>query len=236
MIVSNRWKLAQNYEQNWWQNQAEKMDLSFYKGFADQVLEAIIPYLTIQPDTHILEIGSGAAGIITHLNSDYRFAIDPLEEFYSGIKKFSDYRDKNVIYKTGAGENLPFEKEFFDLIIIDNVLDHCDNPALVLDEVKRVLKKNGIVFLRQNTYHLWGKFIRIIMEFFKIDKGHPHTFTKRGLKKIISGKNFVILSSNRGSYLKTWLKEIKSRRLLDKIKALLLVNRDKVTLVLKRLP
>lgn len=234
MIESDRWKLAQNYEQNWWQNQAKKMDLSFYKGFAEQVLEAINPYFSINSDTHILEIGSGAAGIITHLNSDYRFAIDPLEDFYSRIKKFSDYRDKNVIYKNGVGENLPFEEKFFDLIIIDNVLDHCDNPALVLDEVKRVLKKNGVVFFRQNTYHHWGKFIRIIMEFFKIDKGHPHTFTKRHLKKLILEKNFTIISYKRGSYFKTWLKEIKSKRLLDKVKAILLVNRDKVTLVLKK--
>jgi SAM-dependent methyltransferase len=141
------------------------MDLSFYKGFADQVIEATKPFLKIEVNTRILEIGSGAAGIVTHLNSKYRFSVDPLEEFYSRVKKFADYRDKNVIYKKAVGEPLPFEGKQFDLIIIDNVLDHCDNPALVISEMKRVLKENGIVFLRQNTYHIWGKFIRMIMEF-----------------------------------------------------------------------
>jgi SAM-dependent methyltransferase len=233
MFDSNRWKLAQNYEKNWWEKQAEGMDLSFYKGFADQVTEVIKPFLKVVDTTRILEIGSGAAGIVTHLNSKYRWAVDPLEDFYADVKKFADYRDKNVIYKKALGESLPFEGKQFDLIIIDNVLDHCDNPALVISEMKRVLKENGIVFFRQNTYHIWGKFIRTIMEFFKIDKGHPHTFTKKSLIKLLTQSNFEILDYRRGGYFKTWLREIKSSRLIDKVKALLLVNRDKVTMVLK---
>lgn len=233
MLDSHRWKLAQNYEKNWWEKQSEEMDLSFYKGFANQVIEVIEPFLKIEENTRILEIGSGAAGIITHLNSKFRFAVDPLEDFYATIKKFADYRDKNVIYKKALGESLPFKEKHFDLIIIDNVLDHCDNPALVISEMKRVLRENGIVFFRQNTYHIWGKFIRTIMEFFKIDKGHPHTFTKKSLIKLLTQSNFEILDYRRGGYFKTWLREIKSSRLIDKLKALLLVNRDKVTMVLK---
>lgn len=142
MLDSHRWKLAQNYEKNWWEKQSEEMDLSFYKGFANQVIEVIEPFLKIEENTRILEIGSGAAGIVTHLNSKFRFAVDSLEDFYATIKKFADYRDKNVIYKKALGESLPFEEKQFDLIIIYNVPDHCDNPASVISEMKRVLKEN----------------------------------------------------------------------------------------------
>lgn len=234
MPDSNRWKLALTYEKDWWEKQAEGMDLSFYKGFADQLIEILTPFLKIEQTTHILEIGSGAAGIITHLNSDFRYAVDPLEDFYASVKKFASYRDKNVIYKKAVGELLPFEDKTFDLIIIDNVLDHCENPDLVIKEMKRVLKENGFVFFRQNTYHIWGKFIRIIMEFFTIDKGHPHTFTKKSIINLLSRSNFDIIDYKEGSYFKTWLKEIKSRRIIDKVKAILFVNRNKVTMLLRK--
>lgn len=235
MLESSRWKIAQDYEKRWWQNQADKMDLSFYKGFAEQVEETLKPFFKIDQNTRILEIGSGAAGIITHLISNYRYAIDPLEDFYSKQKKFSDYRDKQVNYQQAVGESLPFSINSFDFIIIDNVLDHCNNPLLVLSEVKRVLDSNGIVFFRQNTYHLWGKLIRELMEFFKIDKGHPHTFTKHKLFNILIRLNFEILYYKRGGYLKTWFKEFKSNRFIDKVKAFLFVNRDKVTIVLRKI-
>jgi len=230
----SRWKLAQEYERNWWLNKAETIYLEFYKNFAVEIIDLLKPYIEIQKETKILEIGSGAAGIITHLPSDYRFAIDPLEDFYASIPRYKNYRDKKVFYQTALGESLPFKSEQFDLIIMDNVLDHCDNPTQVLNEMKRVLKKNGILYFRQNTYHLWGRMIRNIMEFFLIDKGHPHTFAKKNLDKIFNQFGFKILYKNRDGYFATWKWEIKSKRLIDKIKAILLVNRDKYTLVLKK--
>lgn len=233
MTIIKRWNLAQNYEKNWWQKQSVNMDLSFYGRFAEQVKDAIKPFYNITSETNILEIGSGAAGIITHIQSNYRFAIDPLEDFYSTIEKFCNYRDKKVIYQKAVGEKLPFEDNFFDLIIIDNVLDHCDNPVKVLSEMKRVLKKDGIVFFRQNIYHPWGKFVRETMELFKIDKGHPFTFTKRQLLNIISDNHFKELSFIRNGYFNMWKRELTSKRFIDKVKALLLVNRDKITLVFK---
>jgi SAM-dependent methyltransferase len=231
----SRWKLAQEYERNWWLNQAEKIDLTFYKNFAIDIVDLLKPFIEIKSNTRVLEIGSGAAGIITHLQSDYRFAIDPLEDFYSSIPKYKNYRDKKVFYQTAVGENLPFKSDYFDLILMDNVLDHCENPLKVIYEIRRVLKSNGILYFRQNTYHLWGRFIRAMMELFLIDKGHPHTFSKKHLQKVFTNLGFEILYKSRDGYFSTWLWEIRSNRVIDKIKAVLLVNRDKYTLILKKL-
>ena len=79
---------------------------------------------------------------------------------------------------------------------MDNVLDHCENPTAVLDEINRVLKSGGIIYFRQNIYNKWGKLIRYIMELFTIDKGHPFTFTKKNLCQYITERNYVISKLN----------------------------------------
>lgn len=236
MSESNeRWKLAQSYEKDWWANKATDIDLEFYKRFASDIEKTLFPFIDINSDTAILEIGSGAAGIITYLKSNKKFAIDPLEDFFSSVEKYSVIRDKKVIYKNAMAEELPFGNDFFDLIIIDNVLDHCENPRKVLSEMNRVLKSRGIIYFRQNTYHLWGKMMRKLIEMFKIDKGHPHTFSKSELRKMFYKNQMEILLFEESGYFKTWLKEFKSNRFYDKMKAMIFATRDKTTFVLRNM-
>lgn len=231
---NSRWAIAQQYEKDWWNRRNQTLDLEFYERFAKELLEFSKDYFTINENTKILEIGSGACGILTHIkNTQFRYAIDPLEHFYSTINNFTIKRDKSVKYFSAMGEAIPFKSNLFDLIIMDNVLDHCDNPEIVLKEIKRIIKKDGWIFFKQNTYHFWGKFIRTIMEKFLIDRGHPHTFTKNNLKLLLNKYGFIIIKSKRTGYLHSLKKEILSRSLLDKIKAGLLVTRDKVTYIIK---
>lgn len=230
----NRWNKAQKYEKDWWLSRKDDVDLSFYETFSIELLEDIEGVIKIENGTQILEIGSGAAGIITFLkDSEYRYAIDPLEDTYASVKHFLEYRDKNVNYFNGIGEELPFEDNKFDFIIIDNVLDHCEDPDKVFSEMKRTIKNNGIIYFRQNTYTCWGKFVRSMMEKFEIDKGHPFTFTKKGLKDSFKKYNFDILKFKRGGYFKTWLKEFLSFTKHGLVKACLLVNRDRTLYILK---
>lgn len=235
MDKTQRWTLAQKYEENWWVSKANELDLEFYERFARDMSGILHPFLKIESKTRILEIGSGAAGIITYLKSDHRYAIDPLEDIYSSIDKFKKIRDKKVKYFNAKAERLPFENNFFDLIIIDNVLDHCENAEMVMKEIQRTIIPGGIIYFRQNTYHIWGKFIRKFIELFKIDEGHPYSFMKSDLNKLFKHNTMEVLYYKNTGYLKTWLKEIRSKRLYDKIKAIIFATRDKTTFVLKKL-
>ncbi len=234
MKTEDRWGLAQDYEKNWWTSKADELDLEFYERFAKDMLAILQPYLKIESNTHILEIGSGAAGIITYLKSDYRFAVDPLENIYSSIEKFTRIRDKQVKYYSIKAEEIAFENNLFDLIIMDNVLDHCEDPKKVFQQIQRVTKPGGIIYFRQNTYHIWGKFIRTAIELVTVDRGHPFSFSKSDLKKSFLQHKLTALYYKESGYLKTWLKEIKSERFYDKIKAVLFATRDKTTFVLRK--
>ena len=133
MNRSKRWKLAQDYEQNWWKGFED--GLEWYKDFSREVEEFTRRFININSVTRILEIGTGPAGALTFLNSDHKYGIDPLEEYFSKNEKWKKFRDPKVIYQTGKGEDLPFENNFFDLVIIDNVLDHCEYPESVFGGV-----------------------------------------------------------------------------------------------------
>jgi ubiquinone/menaquinone biosynthesis C-methylase UbiE len=47
---------------------------------------------------------------------------------------------------TWDGKNMPFEDAFFECAFGTEVLEHCPDPELVLKEVHRVLKPDGIFF------------------------------------------------------------------------------------------
>ena len=235
LTTSRRWHKAQASERDWWQSRAADMDLDFYVAFAQALRRELDGILTLTPDTRILEIGSGAAGILTYLSeSNYRHAVDPLEDFYASIERFSAFRDPVVQYHTGAGEKLDFPANHFDLIIMDNVLDHCADPAQVLIEMHRVLKPEGTTYFRQNTYHFWGRLVRGLMECFQIDRGHPHTFSKGYLLRHFKRLRLEVRRFERGGYWATWSNEIRSSRTLDRIKALLLATRDRTLYILQK--
>jgi len=54
---------------------------------------------------------------------------------------------KEVIKCNVNEENLPYADETFDLVYSKNLLEHLSNPLHFFLEMKRVLKKNGTIYL-----------------------------------------------------------------------------------------
>ncbi|GBD93908.1 hypothetical protein BMS3Abin05_01503 [bacterium BMS3Abin05] len=232
--LRSRWKKAQQYEEQWWASRIDRIDLEYYRAYAERLKKLLSTVLDISTDTFILEVGSGAAGILTFLESKHKIAIDPLEDFFASIKPFSDFRDKRVNYFKGRGETLPFKDSLFNLVIMDNVLDHCDQPKRVLSEVQRVLKKGGVVYFRQNVYHIWGKIIRTFLENFEIDRGHPHSFTGKELKHSFDLLEIKILKTERTGYWKSWYRLVTSKNLKSLAKAFTFAAPDTTVYILEK--
>jgi len=49
-----------------------------------------------------------------------------------------------IHYHIGVGENLPFERDRFDVVICVDVLEHVESPADTIAEISRVLKPGGL--------------------------------------------------------------------------------------------
>ncbi|MFC1512290.1 class I SAM-dependent methyltransferase [Candidatus Latescibacterota bacterium] len=226
----DRWARAQEYERWWWG--AYTGDYGWYRDFSQEIAEAVAPFRPVSKETVILEIGPGPAGGLTYLDADRKYAVEPLEGYFGTLPEVRAIRDPRVHYIVGRGEELPYEWDFFDLIIIDNVLDHCEAPTRVLDEMDRVLRAGGIIFFRQNVYHRWGRFIRRLMEAVQLDRGHPHTFGPGHLEREFSKRSWNILSIARTGYGHSWLGDIRSGIPKRLVKAALFLTADRVTYVL----
>lgn len=79
--------------------------------------------------------------------------------------EYASIKYKNVSFKVAEAESLPFKNNFFDFVTCLEVIEHIQNPKLVITEIRRVLKKGGdVLFLvpSENTlfkliWYFWIK-------------------------------------------------------------------------------
>ena len=228
------WKKAQKSEKSWWEKRINSLNLDFYRQFAEEIVNDIKEHLPLSTKTRILEIGSGAAGNLTFIKTDYRFAIDPLELFFASIPRFQGIRDKNVSYLAAMGEALPFKDSSFDLVIIANVLDHCLSPETVIQETTRVTKNGGIIHLKQNIFSPYGKFIRMFIYRLGLDRKHPFAFTENDVEKVVMRNQLTILTKQRRGFLRSLYYAFSSPESTSKGSAILLAMRDQIKMILKK--
>jgi len=172
-------------------------------------------------ESMVVEIGSGAVGMVAFLNAAKRYAIDPLCDYYTSKPELVEHRNPNVVYQTGKGEDLPYPDCSVDLVIIENVIDHVQNANQVMREIYRILKPNGILYLTVNLHPAWGAFLHRIIAALKIDRGHPYTFTISKIRQFLAGHQFKISHCEWESYKECRRKDYSSSHAKkDKIKAI----------------
>ena len=93
-----------------------------------------------------------------------------------------DINENNIAYCKSIGLNaflmkenkIPFNSFFFNTVVMDNVIEHISDPEEILNEVKRVLKNNGIFII--GVPGIKG---------FKEDDDHKKFYNINSIKKIL---------------------------------------------------
>lgn len=196
------WKEAQKNEKDFWyeiyisetSNMYRKTDEEGWFFFAKEVIERHNTNFDFLSNKKILDIGSGPGGLAKGFHYSLKknliknsqiIATDPLMDFYKdkiGLMK----EDENLKLLSSKGECIDLENESIDIIFSSNVLDHCQNPASVINEAYRILKPGGIFFVSLHLLHNYLGFLSNYAKYF--DKNHPHHFTLNKIKKIFLQK------------------------------------------------
>lgn len=191
-------------------------------------------------DKRILDFGCGWGNFLLYCirNGYNTFGVDISRtrcEYFSFACKtinLNKYKSRYVIYD---GKTLPFKDETFDIVIANQVLEHVEDLEKTIEEISRVIKKSGILYVRSPDYSrsffephyrtFWIPFFKgkIAEKYLKIIGK-----TREGLKHI----NFLS-----GRKLKSILKENGFKVLKDMEKKIIIEGRkEKMRKKLKILP
>jgi SAM-dependent methyltransferase len=115
-----------------------------------RVREVLETFQTIAGDARVIEVGSGAHGLIFYFGARHGVGVDPLAVSYRGLFP----RWQNCAATIAAvGEQLPFTNASFDVVLCDNVVDHAESPKQIVGELVRILRPGGLLYFTVNVHH-----------------------------------------------------------------------------------
>ena len=117
---------------------------------ARRVREFLETFQPIAPDARVVEVGSGAHGLIFYFGSTRGIGVDPLAVSYGRL--FPRWQNC-VATVAAAGESLPFPDRSFDVVLCDNVVDHAESPTRIVGELSRILMPGGLLYFTVNVHH-----------------------------------------------------------------------------------
>jgi len=146
-------------------------------------------------EIYVLDFGCGEGEIVFEANYKYGYRFFGVDNYYGGrnIDTFNKIGEKNLIRLINSDGTLPFSNDFFDFIYSNQVFEHVDNIQLTLNELKRILKKDGMML---HTFPVKEVIIEphVLIPFF-------HWFKKDlKLKKQIIKILFYILRNKRENF------------------------------------
>lgn len=108
-------------------------------------------------DKVVIDLGCGAAGKSLYyatLGAEMVYGVEILQKYEAPAKELAEtlgLSDK-FTFVHADGANLPFESNTIDSIIINDAMEHVDEPEAVLKECLRVLKPKGRIYVNFPPY------------------------------------------------------------------------------------
>jgi len=192
--------LVKIYNEDYFKNKELYRREKEYCGYLDYVKDeknikaVFIPILDniekIKPRGRILDVGA-ATGFFLHLAKERGWKVHGIE-----ISKYArDYARKRFKINIQDCKITKFKKNFFDVVVLLDVIEHLPNPRQTLEDVNMVLKKDGLlVLITPDSESYIVKFLLKDkwLEFKRV-REHPHFFSARTLIRMLRITGFEVL-------------------------------------------
>jgi len=129
-----------------------------------------------------------------------------------------DWRKKTLIDKIKfkkadfLKKSLPYADNFFDIIFSFDVIEHLLKPQIMLREMRRLLKDDGILIISTPNRHRWAGFILLLLGLRKIPyfpnpdhsrdpySAHEIEYTYSELQRLLEKEGFTIIKGQKIFY------------------------------------
>jgi ubiquinone/menaquinone biosynthesis C-methylase UbiE len=161
-----------------------------------QVIEELIKKSQLKPK-NILEIGCAAGHLTYSLKEIFPEVRVTGIDLYKPAIQYAQKKFPQIKFIVADAHKLPFKNRAFDLIICSETIEHVNNPQKVFEEIKRLLKDNGIAIIEMDSGNWLFKFIWHF--WINFGKGrvwkhaHLHNLNASILERIIQKTKFKIL-------------------------------------------
>jgi ubiquinone/menaquinone biosynthesis C-methylase UbiE len=138
-----------------WDSRAETYDKSIHRFYFHFTQKRVLSLLNLLESQCFLDMGCGTGWAVRYAaslvkNKGKFYGIDISSKMIKRAKKNCTGCENIYFYKADAAA-LPFEGDFFDFIICTSSFHHYFNPSKVLNEVYRVLKPRGKIYIADVT-------------------------------------------------------------------------------------
>jgi len=182
-----------------------RFDKSYYAAFRDRINKTL--ELIDSKQGKLLDIGCGDGFLLKLIQKNSNLSLYGTDI----VKKHLLELEKQNIKTSCVDLNtqpLPFKENFFDFVVIEEVLEHVFDNEKLLEEIHRVLKPNASMIISVPNMGAWYNRFLLFFGFmphfvesgstkiygtpFGVFDGHVKGFTERSIVEMLVDKKFSI--------------------------------------------
>ena len=137
-----------DYESNWYKKHGD-----FPGTYLKEYIRRFYLDRSKQP-LHVFEAGCGRGDDTEKINLDRDFILFGCDISNEGVGIVHEKVQYGLFFCADTTK-LPVKDNVIDIVYTSNVIEHVESPEMMLDEIIRILKIDGICVLRGPSYDYW---------------------------------------------------------------------------------
>jgi 2-polyprenyl-6-hydroxyphenyl methylase / 3-demethylubiquinone-9 3-methyltransferase len=113
----------------------------------------------------VLDLGCGGGFMAEALarRGAQVMGVDPSAPAIEAAREHAEATGLHIEYHVGVGEQPPFPDGSLDCVVVVDVLEHVADPAVVLDQIRRILKPGGLLLFDTLNRNMLAAFVFVFL-------------------------------------------------------------------------